>query len=99
MPRRALPIEIQVHERVRAYQRVLPPETRQAVKAAILALPRGDVKALAENLDGLYRLRVGQHRFIWRYHAGGIRVFYAAPRRIVYEYLAAHLREVLGGAD
>jgi mRNA-degrading endonuclease RelE of RelBE toxin-antitoxin system len=91
-----LPIKIQVHERVRAYQRALPPETRRAVKAAILALPRGDVKALAEDLDGLYRLRVGRHRFIWRYHGRAIRVFYVAPRKTVYDYLAAHLREVLG---
>lgn len=89
---------IHVHERVRAYQRALPPETRRAVKAAILGLPRGDVKALSEDLDGLYRLRVGRHRFIWRYHADGIRVFYAAPRRTVYEYLAAHLREIFGGS-
>jgi len=91
-----LPIKIQVHERVRAYQRALPPETRRAAKAAILGLPRGDVRALTEDLDGLYRLRVGRHRFIWRYQRGGIRVFYAAPRSTVYEYLAAHLREVLG---
>jgi mRNA interferase RelE/StbE len=90
-----LPTKIQVHERVRAYQRALPPETRRAAKAAILGLPRGDVKSLTEDLDGLYRLRVGRHRFIWRYYGGGIRVFYAAPRKTVYEYLAAHLREVL----
>lgn len=92
-----MPIKIHVHERVRAYQRALPPETRRAAKAAILALPRGDVKALTESLDGVYRLRVGRHRFIWRYQRGGIRVFYAAPRSTVYEYLAAHLREVLSG--
>ena len=81
---------------MRAYQRALPPETRRAAKAAILGLPRGDVRALTDDLDGLVRLRVGRHRFIWRYHGGVIRVFYAAPRRTVYEYLAAHLREVLG---
>ena len=92
-----MPVKIQVHERVRAYQRTLPPGTRRAAKAAMFALPRGDVKPLAENLAGLYRLRVGQHRFIWRYHEGAIRVFYAASRKIVYEYLAAHLRDVLGG--
>jgi mRNA-degrading endonuclease RelE of RelBE toxin-antitoxin system len=91
-----LPIKIQVHERVRAYQRALPPESRRAAKVAILGLPRGDIKSLTEDLEGLYRLRVGRHRFIWRYDAGGTRVFYAAPRRTVYEYLAAHLREVFG---
>ena len=91
-----MPIKIQVHERVRAYQRALPPEARRAAKAAILGLPRGDSKWLTDELEGLHRLRVGRHRFIWRYQAGGIRVFYAAPRKTVYEYLAAHLREVLG---
>ena len=93
-----MPIKIQVHARVRAYQRALPPDTRRAAKAAILGLPRGDVRALTEDLDGLFRLRVGRHRFIWRYHGGAIRVFYAAPRKTVYEYLAAHLREVLSGS-
>jgi hypothetical protein len=44
----------------------------------------------------LYRLRVGNHRFIFRHRAGFIRVFYAAPRALVYEYLAAHLHEYLG---
>jgi hypothetical protein len=84
-----------VRERVRAYQRALPPETRRSAKAAILALPRGEVEPLTDDLEGLSRLRVGRHRFIWRYHRGGIRVFYAAPRATVYEFLAAHLREVL----
>ena len=83
---------------MRADQRVLPPETRRAAKAAILGLPRGDVMALTDDLESLYRLRVGRHRFIWRYHKGEIRVFYAAPRKTVYEYLATHLREVLGGS-
>ncbi len=87
-----------MHDRVREYQRALPPETRRAAKAAILALPRGDVRPLTDRLDGLYRLRVGRHRFIWRYHRRGIRVFYAAPRSTVYEYLAAHLHEVLSEA-
>ena len=92
-----MPVKVQVHARVRVYQRALPPETRRAAKAAILGLPCGDVRALTEDLDGLFRLRVGRHRFIWRYRGGGIRVFYAAPRKTVYEYLAAHLREVLSG--
>ncbi len=83
---------------MRAYQRALPPETRRTVKVAILGLPKGDVRALTEGLEGLHRLRVGRHRFIWRYGEGEIRVFYAAPRKIVYEYLAAHLREILGDA-
>jgi mRNA-degrading endonuclease RelE of RelBE toxin-antitoxin system len=90
-----LPIEIRVHERVRDYQRRLPPEPRRAVKKAILRLPDGDTKPLTDDLAGLHRLRVGSHRFIWRHEGNTIRVFYAAPRRLVYEFLAAHLHELL----
>lgn len=83
-------------EQVREYQRILAPEIRRARKAAILALPRGDTKSLSDELEGLHRLRVGNHRVIFRHHAGQIECFLAAPRALVYEYLAAHLREYLG---
>lgn len=75
---------------------MLTPEIRRAMKAAILALPRGDTKPLSDELDGLHRLRVGHHRVIFRHRAGRIECFLAAPRSLVYEYLAAHLREYLG---
>ncbi|MDB6113963.1 MAG: mRNA-degrading endonuclease RelE, toxin component of the RelBE toxin-antitoxin system [Lacunisphaera sp.] len=88
--------EVIIREEVRDYLRTLAPETRRRATAALRALPAGDTKALREELDGFHRLRVGDHRFIYRHHAGRIRVFYAAPRSIVYEYLAAHLREYLG---
>ena len=83
---------------VRDYQRSLAPESRRRVKAAILGLAEGlgDIKQLHGSLEGLWRLRVGEHRIVYRHQAGRIEVFYAAPRSIVYEYLAAHLREVLG---
>jgi mRNA-degrading endonuclease RelE of RelBE toxin-antitoxin system len=68
------------------------------LKAAILGLAdgRGDIKALQGNLEGLSRLRVGEHRIVFGSRAGRIEVFYAAPRSIVYEFLAAHLHELLG---
>jgi mRNA-degrading endonuclease RelE of RelBE toxin-antitoxin system len=68
------------------------------MKAAILGLAvgRGDIKALQGNLEGMSRLRVGEHRIVYRHHAGRIEVFYAAPRSVVYEFLAAHLHELLG---
>ncbi len=88
--------EIIIREEVREYLRALAPETRRRAKAALSALPAGDTKPLREELDGLYRLRVGDHRFISRRHLGRIRVFYAARRSIVYEYLAAHLGNYLG---
>ena len=83
-------------EQVREYQRMLAPEIRRAMKAAILALPRGDTKPLSDELEGLHRLRVGSHRVIFRHRAGQIECFLAAPRFLVYEYLAAHLREYFG---
>jgi mRNA-degrading endonuclease RelE of RelBE toxin-antitoxin system len=89
-------VRVEVHARVRDYHRTLHPDARKIVKAALLALPRGDTRPLTDQLAGLHRLRVGPHRFIWRFVPGGIRVFYAAPRATVYEYLAAHLKELLG---
>jgi mRNA-degrading endonuclease RelE of RelBE toxin-antitoxin system len=68
------------------------------MKAAILGLADGwgDIKALQGNLEGISRLRVGEHRIVYRHHAGRIEVFYAATRSVVYEFLAAHLHELLG---
>lgn len=83
-------------EQVREYQARLAPEIRRTMKAAILGLPHGDTRALSDELDGLYRLRVGSHRVIFRHRAGRIECFLAAPRSLVYEYLAAHLHEYLG---
>jgi mRNA-degrading endonuclease RelE of RelBE toxin-antitoxin system len=91
-----LKTEVVIREEVRDYLRTLAPETRRRARAALAALPLGDTKPLREELAGLHRLRVGSHRFIYRHHAGRIRVFYAAPRSIVYEFLSAHLREFLG---
>jgi len=91
-----LKIEVIIAGGVRDYLRWLAPEPRRLAKAALAALPKGDTKPLAEELAGLYRLRVGQHRFIYRPQAGRLEVFYAAPRSIVYEYLSAHLHEFLG---
>jgi hypothetical protein len=41
---------------------------------------------------------MGEHRVIYRHQRGRIECFYAAPRKTVYEYLAAHLRDVSGGS-
>ncbi len=90
-----MPTKVTVAEQVRAYQRTLPPEARRAMKAAVLALPAGDTKPLNDELEGLHRLRVGNHRVIYRHRGGRIECFLAAPRAIVYEYLAAHLRDYL----
>ncbi|MGA2694011.1 MAG: hypothetical protein ABSF76_16735 [Opitutaceae bacterium] len=67
------------------------------MRAAIagLAQGRGDIKGLQGSLEGLSRLRVGEHRIVFRHTEERIEVFYAAPRSVVYEFLSAHLRELL----
>ena len=82
---------------MREYHRTLAPEPRRRVRAAIIGLAdgRGDTKPLQGNLEGLSRLRVGEHRIVFRHNEGRIEVFYAAPRSVVYEFLAAHLHELL----
>ena len=82
---------------MREYHRKLAPEPRRRVKAAIAGLAggHGDIKALQGSLEGLSRLRVGEHRIVFRHNEGRIEVFYAAPRSVVYEFLAAHLHELL----
>jgi len=92
-----LPIEVKVTAQVRDYQRGLAPEPRQRLKQAIAGLAdgKGDIRALSEDLSGFHRLRVGEHRVVYRHRAGRIECFYAAPRKIVYEFLAANLRKSL----
>jgi mRNA-degrading endonuclease RelE of RelBE toxin-antitoxin system len=92
-----LPINVSVSAQVREYQRALAPEPRRRLKLAIIGLAagKGDIRALTDKLAGLQRLRVGEHRVIYRIHKGRIECFYAATRKTVYEYLASHFREVL----
>ena len=86
-------VPVVVGELVWDYVRALAPEPRQRCKAALAALPNGDTRALEDNYAGYYRLRVGSHRFIYRYHRDRIEVFYAEERKLVYDLLAAHLAE------
>jgi hypothetical protein len=64
-----------------------------AIKA--LANGKGDIKELTDKLAGFLRLRVGEHRAVYRFRNGRIDCLYAAPRKTVYEYLASHVRDVL----
>ncbi len=87
---------------MRDYQRTLAPEPRRALKAAILGLAhgRGDTKPLEDNLAGYYRLRVGTHRVVYRHVLdGSIVCVYAAARSIVYEVMAARLRDFIDPQD
>jgi mRNA-degrading endonuclease RelE of RelBE toxin-antitoxin system len=72
----------------------MAPVPRRTCKAALLDLPNGDTKALEEEYEGYFRLRVGTHRFIYRYHEGRIEVFFAERRKLVYDVLAAHIAQL-----
>lgn len=92
-----MPTKVTIADQVLKYLRELSPEPRRRLKAALMSLAHGtgDTKPLQGNLEGFSRLRVGEHRAVYRYHDGQIQVFYVAPRSLVYEFLAAHLHEML----
>ena len=88
-----------VEARVWAYASRLAPEPRRELKRAILGLAqgRGDLKALTDDLAGWYRLRVGQHRVVFRYRSGRtIECVFVEERRLVYELFAAEIARILG---
>lgn len=78
---------------VEKFRACLHPEQRRAFKIAFLELAagKGDVTALEDELQGYYRLRVGQFRVVFRYaDRGEIRCLFAERRKVVYELLRAH---------
>ena len=88
-----------VEVRVWEFASRLAPEPRRELKRTILGLAqgRGDLKALTDDLAGWYRLRVGQHRMIFRYRSGRvIECVFVEERRLVYELFAAEIARILG---
>jgi len=92
-------IAVRVTAEVMEYLRKLPPQPRHALRCAIkgLAKEQGDIKTLAEELEGFHRLRIGSHRVIFEYETirgkQTITCVFAAPRRWIYEVFQSRLRE------
>ena len=92
-------MKISVSDRVQVWLQTLSPETKRNIRVALklLAEGKGDVKSLQRNLEGYYRLRVGEHRIIFRFTPGksGPECFcaFAEARDLVYEQFAAILSE------
>ncbi|MCE9586686.1 MAG: hypothetical protein K8R57_00015 [Verrucomicrobia bacterium] len=92
-------IGVRVTDEVMEYLRKLPPQPRHALRCAIkgLAKEQGDIKTLAEELEGFHRLRIGYHRVIFEYETirgkQTITCVFAAPRRWIYEVFQSRLRE------
>ncbi len=92
-------ITVRIQDEVLDYLRRLAPEPRRALRLAItdLAHENGDIKALTDELEGFYRLRVGSHRVVFEYQViEGSRVItcvFAGPRKWIYEVFQSRMLE------
>jgi len=92
-------IPVRIQDEVFDFLRKLPPQPRHALRVAIKELTResGDIKALSDELDGFFRLRVGSYRVIFEYEiiAGRrtITCVFAGPRKWIYEVFQSRLLE------
>jgi mRNA interferase RelE/StbE len=83
-------MRISASEQVAVWLAGLPPETKRRVRAALKELAgsgRGlDIKALRRELEGFYRLRVGDHRIVYHLETRqSLRLDYVDLRDVVYE--------------
>lgn len=92
-------ITVRIQDEVVDYLRRLAPQSRHALRLAIkdLAHEKGDIRALTDDLEGFYRLRVGSHRVVFQYQmiAGQrlITCVFAGPRKWIYEVFQSRLLE------
>lgn len=92
-------IAVRIQDEVMDYLLRLAPQPRHALRLAVkdLAQENGDIKALTDELEGFYRLRVGSHRIVFEYQViAGQRVItcvFAGPRKWIYEVFQSRLLE------
>ena len=83
-------MRILASEQVQSWLTGLPPETKRRVRAALKELAAGsaacDRKTLREELEGFYRLRIGNYRIVYHVQSGQtLCLDYADLRDEVYE--------------
>jgi mRNA interferase RelE/StbE len=83
-------MRISASEQVQVFLAGLPRDTKRRVRAALKGLAASDrtldVKALRRELEGFYRLRVGDHRIVYHLETSQtICLDYADLREEVYE--------------
>lgn len=81
-------MRILASEQVAGWLRILPPEPRRRVRAALKGLEhwQGDIKPLRGELEGFHRLRIGGYRIVCRITSRSlVRLEYADTRDVVYE--------------
>ena len=89
---------VRVEVQIKDFVVSLGMEHRRAIKRAIqqLASEQGDIKALGDDLEGFYRLRVGPFRVIFRYREGKvIECVYVNRRALVYEVFESEVLDRL----
>ena len=96
-------MRVEISQQVAEFIRLLAPDPRKALRAALHGLERerGDIKALEGPLKNYCRLRVAGFRVIFTYARGGktIRCIYAERRAVIYEVFERMLRAKLLGDD
>ena len=84
-------MKISASEPVQLWLQGLPPATKQRVRRELKALAAGrsrrlDVKPLRRELEGFYRLRIGDYRLVYHFEPRPLlRLDYADLRDVVYE--------------
>jgi mRNA-degrading endonuclease RelE of RelBE toxin-antitoxin system len=84
-------MQVSASEQVQLWLQGLPPEPKARVRRTLKALVQGssrdlDVKPLRRELEGFYRLRVGDYRLVYHLEPGNrIRLDYADIRDVVYD--------------
>ena len=80
---------ISASNQVQTWLAGLPPESKRRVRAALRALAASsrdvDIKALRQELEGFYRLRIGDYRIVYRFRTSRVVTLeYADLREVVY---------------
>jgi mRNA interferase RelE/StbE len=83
MPASTLKVPAEVRDVIRR----LHPELRRKFRVALADILDDPTcgKALKEELDGYWSLRVGRSRIIYRLRGGGIEIVAIGPRETIYE--------------
>jgi mRNA-degrading endonuclease RelE of RelBE toxin-antitoxin system len=84
-------MKISASDEVQLWLQGLPPDARRRVRQSLKALATGrartlDLLPLRRELEGFYRLRVGDYRIVYHLEPGpNIRLDYADIRDVVYD--------------
>lgn len=91
---------LSVRQQVKDFFDALGMSYRRDIKLSLAKLQdeEGDIKALGDELDGFYRLRVGPFRVIFRYREGKvIECVYMNRRSVVYDVFEREVIDRLKG--